>query len=464
MALGKGVREAADYPGSAQTLSLLSGLGEGSAPALLRLAAQERALSRASLQIFAQTDEASVLRVALNVVSALLHVDVAALFLTSDDAAGIHCRAIRGEGAVEILPPEAALVDAFAMDALQRQTPRQGQSWSPPGLNGRGPCKSALAVPLVSKRSALGVLIVGRHEPGRFRDDHVALLASVARHLALALLQIRDRMPHSEADPTAEARVHELERLKIEFVSMAAHEIRTPLSALQGFTELMLSNDVPADVQRDWLGLMNREAGRLATLVEELQEMTRLESGQIRLRVSPLDLGAVICHVAQLLDSAGQRVHLLIERVPAVLADGDKLIQVLTNLLRNALDYSPSEQPVEVEVARRCLAQEDGSLVVVDATSSANAPHQCSPAVSVAVRDRGIGMTREELEHVFQPFYRADASRELQPSGSGLGLAITRAIVERHGGALWARSSHGQGSVFGFCLPAQGPQLSEGAT
>ena len=114
-------------------------------------------------------------------------------------------------------------------------------------------------------------------------------------------------------------------------------------------------------------------------------------------------------------------------------------------------------------MARRCLAQEDGSLVVVDATSSANAPHQCSPAVSVAVRDRGIGMTREELEHVFQPFYRADASRELQPSGSGLGLAITRAIVERHGGALWARSSHGQGSVFGFCLPAQGPQLSEGA-
>ncbi len=463
MALGKGVREAVDHPGSAQSLPQLSELGEGSAPALLRMAAQERALSRASLQIFAQTDEASVLRVALNVVSALLHVDVAALFLTSDDAAGIHCRAIRGEGAVEILPPEAALVDAFAMDALQRQTPRQGRSWSPPGLNGRGRCESALAVPLVSQRSALGVLIVGRHEPGRFRGDHVALLASVARHLALALLQIRDRIPHSEGDPAGDARVRELERLKTEFVSMAAHEIRTPLSALQGFTELMLSNDVPANVQRDWLSLMNREAGRLANLVEEMQEMTRSESGQMQLRVTPLDMGAVICRVAQLLDSGGQRVHLLIERVPAVLADGDKLIQVLTNLLRNALDYSPSEQPVEVEVARRCLAQEDSSLVVVEATSSANAPHECSPAVSVAVRDRGIGMTGEELEHVFQPFYRADTSRELQPSGSGLGLAITTAIVERHRGSLWARSSHGQGSVFGFCLPAQGPPLSEGA-
>jgi signal transduction histidine kinase len=420
-------------------------LGERPGPTLLRLAAQERALSRATLQIFAQRDEEALLRLMPDVVSALLQVDLVALFLTSDDdAPAPRCRLVWRQGSVRLLPPEEAPVDAFAAEVLRRQAPRQVRSWSPPEGD---PCDSALAVPLSAQGSALGVLIVGRSAPERFRDDHVCLLSVIGQYLALALLRMRATLPPDGS------RERELERLKTEFVSVASHEIRTPLAALQGFTEIMLSREVPPNVQRDWLSLMNQEAVRLAGLLEELVSLTRVESGQLALKLAPVHLSDVVCRVVRLLDSEGRRAHLLLEEVPEVTVDGDKLAQVVTNLLRNALDYSPEEQPVEVEVARRCLARESGSLVVVNGAARIGTSHDCQPAVSVAVRDRGIGMTAEELHRTFQPFYRTEASRELLPEGSGLGLAITKAIVDRHQGCLWAHSRPGKGSIYGFCLP-----------
>ena len=447
--MGKGVREARNRMTSPLTAEQPDALDERPAPTLLRLAAQERALSRATLQIFAQRDEEALLRLMPDVVSSLLQVDLVALFLTSsDDAPAPRCRLVWRQGSVRLLAPEEAPVDdAFAAEVLRRQAPRQSRSWSPPEGDR---CESALAVPLSAQGSALGVLIVGRSASERFRDDHVCLLSVVGQYLALALLRMRATLPPDGS------RERELERLKTEFVAVASHEIRTPLAALQGFTEIMLSRDVPPNVQRDWLSLMNREAVRLAGLLEELVSLTRVESGQLTLKLAPVYLSDVVSRVVRLLDSDGRRAHLLLEEVPAVTVDGDKLVQVVTNLLRNALDYSPEGQPVEVEVARRCLARESGSLVVVNGAARIGTSHDCQPAVSVAVRDRGIGMTAEELHQTFQPFYRTEASRELLPEGSGLGLAITRAIIDRHQGCLWAHSRPGQGSIYGFCLPQNG--------
>ena len=447
-----GVREQPRRTSGAPAVPGCAALADGAALELLRVAAQERALSRASLSIFGQTDEAAVVQEALHLACALLPVDAAALFLGSGDGSP-PCRAVQRRGAVEILPPEEAPVDALATDVARRQTARQCRSWSPPGSATAERCLSALAVPLAPQGETLGVLIVGRHAPGRFRKDHVALLGALGQHVALALFRARERAVGWPADGARMSQDGELERRTTEFVSAASHEIRAPLTALQGFTELLLSRDVPPSEQRDWLSLMNQEAARRAGLVQELQELNRTGCGQPRLSLAPLDVGEVICRVARLQDGDARRVHLLLERGPRVLADGDKLTQVVTNLLRNALDYSAGGQPVEVEAAARCLAAESGSLVVVRAAPAAAGHHECRPAASVAVRDRGIGMRPEELRCVFQPFYRADASRELRPEGSGLGLAIAKAIVERHGGALWARSRVGQGSIFGFCLP-----------
>lgn len=430
MAAGKEVRQKRSGTATTRASMAVTTVGSGNGPALLRTAAQERALRRAAFQIFAQTDEKALLQVALDAVSSLLQVDVIALFLASNDGATLRCRAIRRQNIVQQPTNGSLSEDTLASEVLHKQVPRRTRSWSPP--EGK-PCASALAVPFSAQGDTRGVLIVGRHTASRFRNDHVALLSALGQDLALALRRLR--MP-------------------LEFISKASHEIRTPLTALQGFTELMLSREVSPSVQREWLGLMNQEAVRLGELIEEMLDVTRIESGQVRLTLTPVRLGDVIARVAQLLNGDGHRVHLLAEEAPSVMADGNKLTQVITNLLRNALDYSQPKLPVEVEVASRCLADGEATTVI-DGASPIAAVHHCRPAVSVAIRDRGIGMTAEDLRQAFLPFHRSEASRELAPGGSGLGLAIAKAIVERHQGRLWAHSRLGQGSTFGFCLPAE---------
>ena len=139
-----------------------------------------------------------------------------------------------------------------------------------------------------------------RRQTGRFRDDHVALLSTISQPLAVVLLRLR------------------AERLQREFVSIASHEIRTPLTALQGFTELMLSGEAPPDVQRDWLNLMNTEATRLATLIEEMLDINRMSDGSIRLKLAPVHVVDIVSRVVRLLDGEDQRVQLIIEHAPTV--------------------------------------------------------------------------------------------------------------------------------------------------
>ncbi len=418
----------------------LATLADGKGPVLLRLAAQERALRQAALRVSAGADEDGLLRTALEAVSSLLQVDAVAVCLISGDEAPPRCRALRTGSDIRLLSPDDAPVETLAAEALRREEPCQRASWAPP--EGKRYAWAA-AVPVSAGGGGLGALIAARDRPGRFREDHVSLLCELGQHLALALLRLRER-----------SREQELLRLGTEFVSMASHEIRTPLTALQGFTELLLSREVSSSVQRDWLSLMNREAARLGTLIGEMLDLTRIELGRVQLKLTRVRLEDMVRRVVRLLDGDGGRVRLRTEDAPEVLADEGKLAQVLTNLLRNALDYSPAERPVDVVVSRHCLARGcDGDAVTW--ASRAHAAADCEPAASVAVGDQGLGMAREELARATQPFYRGDASADLAPEGSGLGLAIAKAILERHQGSLWARSHPDQGSTFGFCLPLQ---------
>ena len=207
---------------------------------------------------------------------------------------------------------------------------------------------------------------------------------------------------------------------------------------------------------------MNREATRLATLLGELVELGQVESRQAPLRCASVQMKDIVSQAARLLDCEGKRIQVRSSAVPAMLADGDKLTQVLLNLLRNALDYSSVLMPVEVEIAKECLAIAS-ALGDTGNASQCRLTHDSNPAISVAVRDRGGGMTAEELARVFQPFYRASSARERNPDGCGLGLAITQSILDRHQGNLWAQSSSKQGSTVGFCIPAVTSAGNDGA-
>jgi signal transduction histidine kinase len=223
------------------------------------------------------------------------------------------------------------------------------------------------------------------------------------------------------------------ERRRRELIGDVAHELRTPIATLEGYLEGLLDGVVEPNEQT-WARL-HGEAGRLRRLVDDLQELSRAEAHQIPLAVRPTD-PADIARIAidRLQPAFTEKGLALSSHVPSrlspVAADPDRAVQVLSNLLNNALRYTPAPGQVHVKV---CTV-DDG--------------------VQYSVSDSGVGIDAADLAHVFDRFYRVDKSRSRALGGSGIGLTISRALVEAMGGRIWAESAgHGQGSTFSFWLP-----------
>ncbi|HEY8742197.1 MAG TPA: ATP-binding protein, partial [Chloroflexota bacterium] len=227
-----------------------------------------------------------------------------------------------------------------------------------------------------------------------------------------------------------------VQRMKDEFVSLVSHELRTPLTSIKGYTDLLLAGEVGAlaTEQREFLEIVQRNADREVTLVNDLLDLSRLEAGQMELRRTRLALSPLLQEVADAfrpqLDAKQQRLTLdLAPHLPPVLGDAERLTQVFTNLISNAHKYSPAGATITVSA----MPQGDG--------------------LRVDVRDTGIGLTPEEQARIFTRFYRADNRTTREVGGTGLGLAITRALVERHEGTITVSSAPGAGSTFSVTLP-----------
>lgn len=227
--------------------------------------------------------------------------------------------------------------------------------------------------------------------------------------------------------------LEETERRRLALVGDVAHELRTPLSTIEGYAEGLLDGVVESSPET--FALIHREARRLRRLVEDLQELSRAEAKQISLHPRPLGPKHLVeTAVARLLpqfEEKGLGIGAEIpEELPNILADEDRTVQVLTNLLGNALRYTPT-----------------GGRVVVRARSLAD-------RVEFSVADTGIGISQEHLPHIFERFYRVDRSRSRAAGGSGIGLTIARHLVEAQGGAIRAESQGpGLGATFSFTLP-----------
>jgi signal transduction histidine kinase len=219
-----------------------------------------------------------------------------------------------------------------------------------------------------------------------------------------------------------------------EFLANVSHELKTPLTSIQGFAQALLDGtaDSPAVTERS-AGIIYSEAERMRRLVEGLLDLARLEAGAPALRLAPLDLRA---HLAATLERFGPRAQAagvtLVSALPAALppltADGDRLAQVFNNLLDNALQHTPA-----------------GGQVTLSAVAAGR-------EVVVAVSDTGPGIPPADLGRIFERFYQVDKSRA-RPGGVGLGLAISREIVAAHGGRLEVQSVVGQGTTFTVRLP-----------
>jgi two-component system phosphate regulon sensor histidine kinase PhoR len=229
-------------------------------------------------------------------------------------------------------------------------------------------------------------------------------------------------------------RLKQLESTRKDFVANVSHELRTPLSLIKGYVETLLegAKDDP-EVSEKFLRTIDRNAERLKLLIEDLLSISELESGRVKLNLQSVELGPVMEKVfADSSDRVGAKSVTLSNQTQdiRVQADPDRLEQVLSNLVENAIKYGRSGGRVNV-VARNA---ENGQ-------------------VEVCVQDDGPGIPPDSLERVFERFYRVDKARSREQGGTGLGLAIVKHIVQSHRGRVWARSELGHGSAFYFTLP-----------
>lgn len=224
------------------------------------------------------------------------------------------------------------------------------------------------------------------------------------------------------------------ERRRDAFVSIASHELRTPMTTVMGFTELLMNGDPPPDRRAAWLEHIYEDAERVIGIVDDLLDVSKIQSGKFDFAVKPLDIRVALDEAAEKMSTSSVDHLLTVDssaRLPRVLADRNKLTQILLNLVSNAIKYSPG-----------------GGTVAI------NAQHDRANArVIISVSDQGVGIAEEDQPRLFNSFQRIERSAIAGIRGTGLGLYIVKGIVEKMDGSIWLESIEGQGSTFFVALP-----------
>ena len=230
-----------------------------------------------------------------------------------------------------------------------------------------------------------------------------------------------------------------LEEMRRRFLSDASHEIRTPLTSISGFAAAIVDGTAASEEERmRCASVIARETERLGRLVSDLLDLSRIESGAVALEMNEVDLADLIRDAVEGFETQTQERGVTVELhlpsdLPPVQADGDRLYQVMVNLISNALRFNRDQGKITISAERK------------DPSGGG--------AVRVSVKDTGRGIDPAELLYIWERFYRADSARSRHDGGTGLGLAIVRSIVEKHGGTVSAQSEPDQGSTFSFTLP-----------
>jgi signal transduction histidine kinase len=226
---------------------------------------------------------------------------------------------------------------------------------------------------------------------------------------------------------------NELEQRKDEFITIASHELRTPLTSLLGYTEVLQMKHYGDQEAQHILARMATQIKRLSGLIADLLDLSKIQAGKLTFAEELVDMDTLVSEVVESLQQSSTRHQICIEggTQSKVYGDRERLVQVLANLLTNAVKYSPDALKISVYLTHT------------------------RQALTVSVQDFGIGIPPAHREKVFERFYRVESSQARASSGLGMGLYIAHQIVERHGGRMWVESTEGQGSTFSFSLPRQ---------
>ena len=294
------------------------------------------------------------------------------------------------------------------------------------------------------------VELVEMHRRGPFLQVVVTLLQDAEPRACLIILQ----------DLT---RVRQLETVRRDFISNISHELRTPLASLKALVDTLRGGaleDLPT--AQHFLDLMETEVDALTQMVQELLELSRIESGQVPFQLAPVAMSDIVLPPVERLRPQAERAGLqltvdLPPDLPPVLADGQRMQQVFTNLIHNAIKFTPPGGQIQVS-GFRLRVSKDGNI---EPETLNLKPETLTPGewVLIAVQDTGVGISADDIPRIFERFYKADRTRS--GGGTGLGLAIAKHIVQTHGGCIWAESPsitlrasvEGKGSTFYVALP-----------
>jgi PAS domain S-box-containing protein len=311
-------------------------------------------------------------------------------------------------------------------------------SYHAPSMN----LSSMLILPLRTRREMLGALVIAANDPSRaMSDEKLPLAEMLAERASLAIENSKLYTEQVEA----RRKVEDLSRLKDEFLSIASHELRTPVTSIKGYTQLaktlIRENDLATS--EEYLEIALDQIDRMSRLILELLDVSRIETGRLEIRREPIRWTGFVRDVVNRHHTAvsDRRFHLDVQEDSRIVyGDRDRLEQVLGNLLENAVKYSPDGSEIIVNVVER-----DDHFVT-------------------SVCDQGIGIPPDELNQVFERFHRGRKVSSTNYGGLGLGLYITKQIIERHGGAIWVESKEGSGTTFYFSLPNEQPARPEVTT
>jgi signal transduction histidine kinase len=293
-----------------------------------------------------------------------------------------------------------------------------------------------LVAPICANQQLVGVLYADYgNEEHTYTEEELAVIKTMTKLAGLVIEREQAEAERSRALFALQQTNEQLSRsnkVQSTFVSVVSHEFRTTLTSIQGFSELICDEDLSLAEVKEYASDINSNAVLLNEMISEMLDLERLKSGQMLLKQILLDLNSLLSHIVNSIAAITPHhsFHLQFdETLPSLLADQDKLIQVLTNLIGNAVKYSP-----------------EGGEILISSRIENKLAH-------VSIQDQGIGIPTHALEQVFTPYYRVETESSRYITGTGLGLSIVRQIIEMHSGKVWVESIHGQGATFHFTLP-----------
>ncbi len=321
------------------------------------------------------------------------------------------------------------LVEALASGQPQRIT-LSGDENDKSFLTG---ARSQLVIPIRREAKVIGLFVLESTQPDQFAEQAQTFLSRLSDHAAIAI---------SNAQLYGE--VQQANIAKSEFVSFVAHELKNPMTSIKGYSELLAAGAVGSinDMQSNFLSTIRSNIERMKTIVEDLNDNSKIEAGRLRLEYKAVDINEAVDDVIRStksqIEEKKQTVEVQLgEDLPKIWADRNRLIQIIVNLVSNAHKYT-----------------QEGGHIIVSAEKSPNLwdPGGAREVVHILVKDNGIGISPEDQVKIFQKFFRSEDDQARRSPGTGLGLNITRSLIEMMGGKIWFESEFRKGTIFHFTV------------